>query len=76
MPVEAALSGGHFRASGVGGGFARRGLCFLSLETCFGMLARGWLDGKSGIQVIRMGLALEKELETAVLAGPAHSALG
>jgi hypothetical protein len=40
------------------------------------MLARGWLDGKSGIQVIRMGLALEKELETAVLAGPAHSALG
>jgi histone acetyltransferase (RNA polymerase elongator complex component) len=49
----------------------------LPLEDCLDLLARGWLlAGEAGVPVIRMGLAPEKGLEAAIVAGPVHAALG
>lgn len=47
------------------------------LEGTLDCLAQGWLLAqKAGVPVIRMGLAPEASLDTAVLAGPVDAALG
>lgn len=47
------------------------------LDVAMDALARGWLAAaRAGVRVIRMGLAPERDLICAVLAGPADPALG
>jgi histone acetyltransferase (RNA polymerase elongator complex component) len=47
------------------------------IDACIAALAEGWLlAGEAGVPVIRVGLAQEPSLAGAVLAGPAHPALG
>lgn len=49
----------------------------LALQTVLSLLAQAWLmAAEHNVPVIRMGVAPQAGLESAILAGPAHAALG